>query len=155
MVRGGTCVYFTFSLLVFCLVGACAVLVCAATVSVGSYMYQSCCVWQISVSLELSTTSAFYNLSPSSHRCLSLEGRALMETTHLGLSVPNSTLQVTNICSSVRYPAHYRTRKIIINITQQQKPTAYSSILPAIVSNSGTNFMGSTNCIILYVSHTL
>ena len=79
-----------------------------------------------------------------------------MGTAHLELDVPKSILPVTNIYGSRKYSAHYRKRKVIINITQLQnlQPTA-AFCLQDRLSNSGTNIMGLTNCIVLYVNPVL
>lgn len=79
----------------FCLVWACIDLVYAVTVSVSSYSHLPCCVlrtlypWCHSSHLALTIF-----LSPFQHRLMSLEGRWVIETFHLGLSIPKSL----NLC---------------------------------------------------------
>jgi hypothetical protein len=76
--------YFPFSVLGFCLVSACADLVHTVTVSVSSYVHQSCYVrimlfpWSHPSSLAPEIFSLLLLL-----RSMNLEGKDLMKTSHL------------------------------------------------------------------------
>lgn len=86
----GLCVCFPPSMLGFCLVWA--GLVCACSVFVSSYVFQSYWVLKtLTISLELSTILALTIFPPPLlERLLSLEVRHQIKTNHLGLSASKS-----------------------------------------------------------------
>lgn len=88
----------------FCVVSiVCTGLMCSITISVSLHMYQFCYVWKVVFPWHHPPSIALIIfLPPLCHRSLTLEGRGLIKTSHLGLSAPNSlTLCTLSGCGSL------------------------------------------------------
>ena len=99
--------HFPFSALGLRLTLSCARPVLAATVSESLYGLQFCCVWKI-LFLQCPPSPLFLTISPPPLRqsSLSPEGRGLMATSHLELSVPRSPTLCTLSSSGCCFNSH-------------------------------------------------